>query len=192
MKRTASITTVLVAAVLVAGGGYTALATGGTGRHGGGPEDRPSAAAPATASPSASAAPTAAQASAAALRAYPGTVVGVERDENHPGHWEVHLLGTDHVRREVRVDMRTGTVVLDRHGEGRLGSGRLDDDGQGEDRHGEGRLEDGRHREGRLGDDRHGDGHRGGDDHGGRSARDADRSHSGRDDRGEDHTAAPR
>ncbi|OIJ63677.1 PepSY domain-containing protein [Streptomyces mangrovisoli] len=127
MKRTASISTVLVAAVLIGGTGYSALATADTDRHGSGPEDRPSATASAapTASPSSpspsssssSASLTAAQAAAAARKPYPGTVTEVERGGDHPGYWEVHITGADHVRREVLVDIRTGAVHLDRHGD---------------------------------------------------------------------------
>ncbi|WP_328673983.1 PepSY domain-containing protein [Streptomyces sp. NBC_00328] len=125
MKRTASIATVFVAAVLIGGGGYSALATGGTDRHGGGPEYRPSAtASPAPASSPSSASLTAAQVAAAARKAYPGTVVEVELDGDHPGLWEVHIVGADGVRREVRVDSRTGAVTLDRRG---------GDDGPGDD-----------------------------------------------------------
>ncbi|MFD7879530.1 PepSY domain-containing protein, partial [Streptomyces sp. NPDC059766] len=116
MKRTATIATALVTAVLIGGGGYSALATGGTDRHGAGPEDRPTAASPAPSVSPSSASLTAAQAAAAARKAYPGTVVRVELDADHPGFWEVHLVGADQVRREVRVDVRTGAVVLDRRG----------------------------------------------------------------------------
>ncbi|WP_328444127.1 PepSY domain-containing protein [Streptomyces sp. NBC_00386] len=157
MKRTASIATVFVAAVLIGGGGYSALATGGTDRHGGGPEDRPSATASPAPSPS-SASLTAAQAAAAARKAYPGTVVGVELDGDQPDYWEVHIVGADHVRREVRVDSRTGAVTLDRRGGG---------DGPGDD-HGVHTGGDDRGRGTRGQDDAPGDDHggaTGGDDH---------------------------
>ncbi|MEU9137728.1 PepSY domain-containing protein [Streptomyces sp. NPDC048404] len=166
MKRTASIATVFVAAVLIGGGGYSALATGVTDRHGGGPEDRPSATAPAV-SPSPTSL-TAAQAAAAARKAYPGTVVEVELDTDQPVYWEVHIAGADRVRREVRVDSRTGAVALDRRG---------DDDRPGDD---QGVHPGGDDRVGHdAGDDR-GRGTRGrddapADDHGGATARGDDR-----------------
>ncbi|MFD5514815.1 PepSY domain-containing protein [Streptomyces sp. NPDC127066] len=171
MKRTASIATVFVAAVLIGGGGYSALATGGTDRHGGGPEDRPSVTASTTPAPSPSAVSlTAAQAAATARKAYPGTVVGVELDGDHPGYWEVHIVGADHVRREVRVDSRTGAVTLDRRG---------GDDGPGDD-HGV-----------RTGADDHGV-HTGGDDRVGHDAGDdRGRGTHGQDDAaGDDHGGA--
>jgi uncharacterized membrane protein YkoI len=181
MKRTASIATVFVAAVLIGGGGYSALATGGTDRHGGGPEDRPSAtASPAPAPSPSSASLTAAQAAAAARKAYPGTVVGVELDGDQPDYWEVHIVGADHVRREVRVDSRTGAVTLDRRG---------GDDGPGDDH---GVHTGGDDRVGHdAGDDR-GRGTRGqdnapGDDHGGATGGD-DHLNVG-DDHGGDHHA---
>ncbi|MGW4435066.1 PepSY domain-containing protein, partial [Streptomyces sp. NPDC004596] len=151
MKRTASIATALVAAVLVGGSGYSALASGGTDRHGGRTEDRPSA----TASPAPSLSPssaslTAARAAAVARKQYPGTVTRVELDDDHPGYWEVHVLGADHVRREVRVDIRTGAVVLDRRG---------GDDRRGDDHGGTAGWDD------RRGDDRGGS--VGGDERGG-------------------------
>ncbi|MGV9407941.1 PepSY domain-containing protein [Streptomyces sp. NPDC003667] len=166
MKRTASIATVLVAAVLVGGSGYSALASGGTDRHGGRTEDRPSAtASPAPSQSPSSASLTAAQAAAVARKQYPGTVTRVELDDRHPGHWEVHILGADHVRREVRVDIRTGAVVLDRRG---------GDDRWGDDRGGSVRGDD------RRGDDRGGSG-RGGDRRGDDRRRD-DRGGSARGD----------
>ncbi|MFB7336778.1 PepSY domain-containing protein [Streptomyces adustus] len=172
MKRTATIATALVTAVLIGGGGYSALATGGTDRHGAGPEDRPSATAAPSVSPS-SASLTAAQAAAAARKAYPGTVVRVELDDDHPGFWEVHLLGADQVRREVRVDVRTGAVVLDRRG----GDDRASDDHgthTGADDHGVRGEADDRGGRATAGDDR-GRGSRGhddapGDDRGGSTA----------------------
>ncbi|MFE2538314.1 PepSY domain-containing protein [Streptomyces sp. NPDC059371] len=169
MKRSTSIATVLVTAVLIGGGGYSALATGGTDRHGGGPEDRPSATASPAPVPSPAATPlTAAQAAAAARKEYPGTVTAVELDGEHPGSWEVHIVGADQVRREVRVDVRTGAVTLDRHG---------DDDRRGDDHvvrsgtddHGAPTAGDDRGRGTRGQDDAPGDDHGvhvGGDDHG--------------------------
>ncbi|MEU6341469.1 PepSY domain-containing protein [Streptomyces sp. NPDC046977] len=148
MKRTTTIATALAAAVLIGGGSYSALATTGGGhRHGTGAEDRPtvtaSASAPsassAPAAPSTSSAPvsmTAAQAAAAARKAFPGTVTEVEPDRHHPGSWKVHLVGADNVRREVRVDPRTGAVTLDRRGGGDDRPG--DDHGRGRGRGGHG------------------------------------------------------
>ncbi|MGC4985460.1 PepSY domain-containing protein [Streptomyces sp. DT193] len=168
MKRTASIATVFVAAVLIGGGGYSALATGGTDRHGGSPEDRPSVTASPAPAPSPSPASlTAAQAAAAARKAYPGTpgtVVEVELDGDLPGYWEVHIVGADHVRREVRVDSRTGAVTLDRrggddgpgddHGVHAGGDDHLDvGDDHGGDRHAGDDGGRGRHRGGHGGDD---------------------------------------
>ncbi|MEU1464433.1 PepSY domain-containing protein [Streptomyces sp. NPDC005727] len=128
MKRTTSIATVLAAAVLIGGSGYSALAMGGTDRHGGGPEDRPSAtASPAPSLSTSSTSLTAAQAAAAARKEYPGTVTEVEVDGDHPGYWEVHIVGADRIRREVRVDTRTGAVILDR----RVGDHRPGDDHAG-------------------------------------------------------------
>ncbi|MDI1455963.1 PepSY domain-containing protein [Streptomyces sp. ATE26] len=192
MKRTASIATVLVAAVLVGGSGYSALASGGTDKHGGRAEDRPSATASLAPSPSTSSASlTAAQAAAVARKQYPGTATRVELDDRHPGHWEVHILGADHVRREVRVDIRTGAVVLDRRGgDDRRGDDRggsvRGDDRQGDDRGGSARGND------RPGDDRRGDDHGGsarGDDRPGDDRRRDDHGGSARaDDRaGDDH-----
>ncbi|MEU1708156.1 PepSY domain-containing protein [Streptomyces sp. NPDC005706] len=166
MKRTTSIATVLAAAVLIGGSGYSALATGGTDRHGGGPEDRPSAtASPAPALSTSSRSLTAAQAAAAARKVYPGTVTEVEVDGDHPGYWEVHIVGADRIRREVRVDTRTGAVILDR----RVGDHRPGDDHAGSTGTGTGgdRRGSGQGGSTSIGDDRPGDDHGvhgGGDD----------------------------
>lgn len=165
MKRTATIATVFVAAVLIGGGSYSALATGGSDRHGSGPEDRP--AVTASASPPSV---TAAQAAAAAQKLYPGTVAKVDLDDDHPGYWEVYVVGADHVRRELHVDTRTGAVTMDRRG---------GDDRPGDDHRGAAGV----------GDDRPGDDHgvhAGGDDHVGDDngrGRGRDRDGHGGDDR---------
>lgn len=180
MKRTAVIATAFGAAVIIGGGSYSALAWGGGDRHGGGLEDRPAATASpspsgssVTASPSASGSPvTAAQAAAAARKTYPGTVVKVDLDDDHPGHWEVYIVGADQVRRELRVDARTGAVTVDRRG---------GDDLPGDDHRGHTGGDD-RGRETRGQDDQPGDDHgvhaEGEDDHVG--------EHHGGDDNGGD------
>ncbi|MFD9004065.1 PepSY domain-containing protein [Streptomyces sp. NPDC059582] len=173
MKRTAAIATAFGAAVIIGGGSYSALATSGSDRHSGGREDRPAVTASPSPSGSSVTAPpspsgssvTAAQAAAAARKTYPGTVVKVDLDADHPGYWEVYVVGADHVRRELRVDARTGAVTVDRRG---------GDDLAGDDRRGHAGGDD-RGRGTRGQDDRPGDHHGGatgvgddlpGDDHG--------------------------
>lgn len=106
MKRNITVAAV-AAAALIAGGGYTAFATGDD--HGG---DRR------TPGPRASTEPrrtgtgadvTAVAASTAALKRHPGTVASVERADD--GRWEVELLGKDGTWRELKVDADSGAVI---------------------------------------------------------------------------------
>ncbi|MEU1666916.1 PepSY domain-containing protein [Streptomyces sparsogenes] len=78
--------------------------------------DGPAAGSPA-ASQSSSQSSSLAQAARAALKAVPGTVASIERDDERPG-WEVDVLGRDGTWHEVTV-----------HGDGRV-SQKIDKDGE--------------------------------------------------------------
>ncbi|MEU9792406.1 PepSY domain-containing protein [Streptomyces sparsogenes] len=72
---------------------------------------------PAAGSPAASQSSSLAQAARAALKAVPGSVASIERDDERPG-WEADVLGTDGKWHEVTV-----------HGDGRV-SQKIDRDGE--------------------------------------------------------------
>lgn len=130
MKRNLAIAAV-TAAVLIGGGTYTAVATGGGDRSDADgmvraasaertdDRSRTTASAPGSPTATATAVPrspagasglTAAEAAAAALDRHPGAVASVERDDRG---WEVELLGGDGTWRELRVDPASGAVRAD-------------------------------------------------------------------------------
>ncbi|MEU5610575.1 PepSY domain-containing protein [Streptomyces sparsogenes] len=125
MKRI-TVIAALAAAALTAGAATAAATASGTPAAGttasgtttarttavGGP-----AGGPAAGSPAASQSSSLAEAARAALKAVPGNVASIERDDERPG-WEVDVLGTDGRWHEVTV-----------HGDGRV-SQKIDKDGE--------------------------------------------------------------
>ncbi|OMI40346.1 PepSY domain-containing protein [Streptomyces sparsogenes] len=79
--------------------------------------DGPAVGSPVAGSPAASQSSSLAQAGRAALKAVPGAVASIERDDERPG-WEVDVLGKDGTWHEVTV-----------HGDGRV-SQKIDRDGE--------------------------------------------------------------
>ncbi|MEU5976144.1 PepSY domain-containing protein [Streptomyces sp. NPDC047315] len=97
MKRKIVIATA-VAAALLTGGAYTAVAA---------TDDPAAAKVPAKVSVD--------EATKAALAEVPGTVESVDRDDDDNGGWDVEIRGTDGKESEVRVDAESGKVsVTDR------------------------------------------------------------------------------
>ncbi|KOG60429.1 peptidase M4 [Streptomyces griseoflavus] len=122
MKRNIVIATV-AAAALIGGGTATAVAFGGSGAS-----DASSASATPRSSVSVpdddvnedareakAATVSAPQAAAAALKATPGTVTGIDLDQDRPGLvWEVDVLGKDDKWHEVTLDAGTAKVLNQR------------------------------------------------------------------------------
>ncbi|MER6143031.1 PepSY domain-containing protein [Streptomyces sparsogenes] len=123
MKRITVIAALAAAALTAGAATAAATASGtpasGTTASGTTAADTTTARTTAAGGPAASQSASLAQAARAALKAVPGTVASIERDDERPG-WEVDVLGKDGTWHEVAV-----------HGDGRV-SQKIDKDGEGD------------------------------------------------------------
>ncbi|GAA2343036.1 PepSY domain-containing protein [Streptomyces cuspidosporus] len=116
MKRI-TVIAALAAAALTAGAATTVATASGTPASGTTAAGTTTARTTAAGGPAASQSSSLAQAGRAALKAVPGAVASIERDDERPG-WEVDVLGKDGTWHEVTV-----------HGDGRV-SQKIDRDGE--------------------------------------------------------------